>query len=308
MDLSIVIPVYNEAENIAPLHERNTAALAKLGKYELIFIDDGSTDGTWSAITACAAKDAHVRGVKFRRNFGQTAAMNAGFKAAKGNIIIAMDGDLQNDPADIPRLLTEMRKGHDVVSGWRYPRRDPLMKRFFSRGADKLRRSLTGEKIHDSGCSLKAYKRECFDHLELYGEMHRFIPALLLWKGFKIGEIKVTHHPRIHGKSKYNLFRLVKGFLDLLVVKFWMQYSARPIHLFGGVGLTLFGMGSLGALWLSYQRLFLRIPLSTRPLLLLSVLLIILGVQFIIFGLITDILIKIYFREGNRPYSVEREI
>lgn len=308
MDLSIVIPVYNEAENIKPLHERNTVTLAKLGKYEMIFIDDGSTDGTWNAIMACAAKDTHVRGIKFRKNFGQTAAMNAGFKAAKGRLIIAMDGDLQNDPADIPRLLTEMHKGYDVVSGWRFPRRDPIMKRFFSRGADKLRRLITNERIHDSGCSLKAYKKECFDNLELYGEMHRFIPALLLWKGFKIGEIKVTHHPRLHGKSKYNITRIVKGFLDLLVVKFWMQYSARPIHLFGGVGLTLFGIGSLGALWLSYQRLFLMIPLSSRPLLLLSVLLIILGVQFVIFGLITDILIKIYFREGNRPYSVEQEI
>jgi glycosyltransferase involved in cell wall biosynthesis len=177
-----------------------------------------------------------------------------------------------------------------------------------SRCADKLRRLITGEKIHDSGCSLKAYRRECFENIELYGEMHRFIPALLLWKGFRVGEIKVTHHPRVHGKTKYNIFRLIKGFLDLLVVKFWMQYSARPIHLFGGAGLGLFALGFLGALWLSYQRLFLHIPLSSRPALLLSVLLIILGVQFIIFGLITDILIKIYFREGNRPYSIEREL
>lgn len=307
MDISVVIPVYNEVENLKPLYERNAAVLRKW-KHEIIFVDDGSTDGSWGKIAALHRSDKAVRGIKFRRNFGQTAAMDAGFKAAKGKIIIAMDGDLQNDPADIPRLLAEMAKGYDVVSGWRYPRRDPIMKRFFSRGADKLRRCITGEKIHDSGCSLKAYKKECFDNLELYGEMHRFIPALLLWKGFKISEIKVTHHPRVHGKSKYNVFRLLKGFLDLLVVKFWMQYSARPIHLFGGVGLALFSLGVLGGAWLSYQRLFLRIPLSSRPALLLSVLLVILGVQFIIFGLITDILMKIYFREGNTPYSVEREI
>ena len=308
MDISVVIPLYNEGENIGPLYERNAAVLPKLGTYEIIFVDDGSNDGTWQQITALHRKDKHVRGMKLRRNFGQTAAMDAGFHAAQGKIIVAMDGDLQNDPADIPRLLAEIGQGYDVVSGWRYPRRDPLMKRFFSRGADKLRRWITGEKIHDSGCSLKAYRRECFADLELYGEMHRFIPALLLWKGFKIGEIKVTHHPRLHGKSKYTITRLGKGFLDLLVVKFWMQYSARPIHLFGGAGLLLLALGVFGGAWLSYQRLFLQVPLSSRPALLLAVLLVILGVQFIIFGLITDILIKIYYGGKRRPYQIEQEL
>ncbi|HLC67140.1 MAG TPA: glycosyltransferase family 2 protein [Candidatus Nanoarchaeia archaeon] len=306
MDLSVVIPLYNEAENIRPLYERNAAVLPKLGTYEIIFVDDGSNDGTWQQITALHRKDKHVRGMKLRRNFGQTAAMDAGFHAAQGKIIVAMDGDLQNDPADIPRLLAEIGQGYDVVSGWRYPRRDPLMKRFFSRGADKLRRWITGEKIHDSGCSLKAYRRECFADLELYGEMHRFIPALLLWKGFKIGEIKVTHHPRLHGKSKYTITRLGKGFLDLLVVKFWMQYSARPIHLFGGLGLMTFFLGFLSGVYLTYQKFVLHQSIAGRPLLMLTVLLLVLGVQFIIFGLMSDILIKVYFTGKNKSYSIEK--
>lgn len=307
MDLSIVIPVYNEQENVSLLYQRNKQVLDKVRRdYEIIFVDDGSTDNTFRELQKIHAKDKKVKIIKFRGNFGQTAALDAGFKLAKGDIIVAMDGDLQNDPADIPRLLEKMQEGHDVVSGWRYPRKDPLMKHILSRCADKLRRFITGERIHDSGCTLKAYRKECFENLDLYGEMHRFIPALLLWKGFKIAEIKVQHHPRKYGRTNYNVLRLVKGFLDLLVVKFWMQYSARPIHLFGGLGLLLTLLGFLAGVYLSYQRLFLMIPIGGRPLLLLAVLLIILGVQCIIFGLITDILIKIYFGEGNRAYTIEK--
>ncbi len=306
VEISVVIPVYNEQDNILLLYQKNKQVLDQLNKeYEIIFVDDGSKDQTGKNLLSI--KDSRLKVIKFRKNFGQTAAMDAGFKHAQGSIIITMDGDLQNDPEDIPKLLEKINEGYDVVSGWRYYRKDPLTKHILSRLADKLRRFITKEKIHDSGCTLKAYKRECFKDLNLHGEMHRFIPALLLWKGFKVTEIKVKHHRRYKGKTKYTMTRVIKGLLDLIVVKFWMQYSARPIHLFGSAGLILSGLGSLITIYLIFMRQIFDQPIANRPVLQFAILLIILGIQFIFFGILTDILIKLYYKE-DPPYSIEKII
>jgi glycosyltransferase involved in cell wall biosynthesis len=304
MDLSIVIPAYNEEKNILPLHRRLKDVLDKLGKsYEIIFIDDGSTDRTFEGLQRIKG----IKIIKFRKNFGQTAAFDAGFKEARGKIVIAMDADLQNDPSDIPRLLSKMEEGFDVVSGWRYDRKDTLSKRIFSKIANTMRRVLTGERLHDSGCSLKAYKKECLQDLDLYGEMHRFIPAFLTWRGFRIGEIKVKHHKRRYGKTKYNVIRVIKGFLDLLLIVFWQRYSARPIHLFGGIGLVMNFSGFLIGLYLLYIKLIFGQSIANRPILLLGILMIILGVQFIIFGILADIVMKVYHKD-RKNYYIEKVI
>jgi glycosyltransferase involved in cell wall biosynthesis len=303
--LSIVIPAYNEAENLPVLVQELTSVLRKLGKsYEIIVIDDGSTDGSYDALLKMQQHDATLVLIRFRRNFGQTAAMDAGFKHALGKVIITMDADLQNDPADIPLLLKEMEdKKLDVVSGWRWKRKDPLGKRIVSRLANGLRKMLTGERIHDSGCTLKAFKRECFDGLDLQGEMHRFIPAILMWRGFKIGEVKTNHRERKFGKTKYGIKRIMRGFLDLLVVKFWMQYSTAPIRLFGSMGILFGIVGIVIAAYLTVMKILYKISLSERPLLLLAVLLILLGVQLIMFGFLADILVKLYYR-GHPNYVI----
>lgn len=306
MDLSIVIPVYNEEENVEPVFRKNKEVLDRLKlDYEIIIIDDGSRDRTFPNLLRI--KDPRLKVIRFRRNFGQTAAMDAGFKAAKGKVIVSMDGDLQNDPEDIPRLLEKMKEGYDVVCGWRKHRRDPLLKHIVSRGANLLRKLIIHDRIHDSGCSLKAYKKECFDDLDLYGEMHRFIPALLEWKGFKVAELVVKHHPRQHGKTKYTMLRVMNGFLDMLVVKFWMQYSTRPIHLFGSLGILMALAGFLLGLYLSIQKILFGVSIGNRPLLLLSILLMILGVLFVMFGVLADILVKVYYKD-SKNYSIERVI
>ena len=308
MDISIVIPAYNEQDNVILLYREIKKAVDRITRdYEIIYIDDGSSDLTFKNLLKLSKEDSKVRIIKFRKNFGQTAAMDAGFKAAKGNIIVAMDADLQNDPADIPKLLEKINEGYDVVSGCRYKRKDPLSKKLISLLANFLRKRLTGEAIHDSGCSLKAYRKECFEGLNLYGEMHRFIPALLKWKGFRISEVKVNHRPRKHGKTKYSLSRVMRGSLDLVVVLFWQKYSTRPIHLFGGLGLLTSFLGFVLLAYLAVMRLFYNTAIGNRPLLLLSILLVILGVQFIIFGLIADVLVKIYYKDSTN-YSIEKII
>lgn len=308
-DLSIVIPAYNEEKNIIPLYKEITGVLKKLNRdYEIIFVDDGSKDRTFTLIESVTKKDKKVKVIKFRKNFGQTAALDAGFKNSKGKIIIAMDADLQNDPNDIPRLLNKIAEGYDVVSGWRYKRKDGFFKNSFSRIAHLLRALITKEKIHDSGCTLKAYKKECFKDLDLYGEMHRFIPSILSWKGFKIGEIKVNHRKRKYGKTKYGLMRLIKGLLDLIVLKFWMQYSARPIHLFGGAGILSLLLGFLIGTYLIIVRTIYKTPLYNRPLLLLVILLIVLGIQLFALGLLADIMVKNYYKKGGKYYKIEKEL
>ncbi|MBI2558002.1 glycosyltransferase family 2 protein [Candidatus Woesearchaeota archaeon] len=304
INISVVVPVYNEEANVRLLFDRLTATLNKLGKgYEIIFVDDGSTDGTLRILKSLK----NIKIIKFTKNFGQTAAMSAGFKHAKGSIIVAIDGDLQNDPKDIPKLLERIEEGFDVVSGWRYDRKDSLSKTIPSVFANFIRRKLTGEKIHDSGCSLKAYRKECFNDIDLYGEMHRYIPAILMWKGFRVGEAKVIHFKRTNGKSKYGITRLIKGLLDLFVVLFWQKYSVRPVHIFGGFGLFLILAGGSVSSYMIIGRLLGKFPLSDRPLFLLSIVSIVIGIQFLVFGILADILIKIYYNQKNRrEYKIEK--
>lgn len=304
IELSIVVPVFNEEINVSMLYKKITEALKK-ENYEIIFVDDGSSDNTFNILKKIAHSDKKVKLIKFRKNFGQTAAFYEGFQQAKGKIIISMDGDLQNDPFDIPRLVKKLNEGFDAVCGWRYNRVDSFGKKIFSFFANKIRRMLTKETIHDSGCSLRAYKANAIKSLELFGEMHRYIPSLLTWKGFKIAEIKVNHLPRIYGKTKYNFTRLLKGGLDLMMIKFWKQYSARPMHLFGGLGISSFVLGSLTGFYLVIMKLFYAVPLSNRPLLLLAILLVILGVQLFILGFLADIMIKTYYKD-KKYYEVEK--
>lgn len=310
LDISVVIPAYNEQENVELLYRKLKPVLDKLKKkYEIIFVDDGSKDNTFGVLKQLHAKDAAVKIIKFRKNFGQTAAFDAGFKHAAGSVIISMDADLQNEPEDIPKLLAKLDEGYDVVSGWRVNRKDSFSKRLFSLFSNMFRMFLGEDaKIHDSGCSLKAYRKACFDDLDLYGEMHRFIPSLLFWKGFKIGEVAVKHNPRKFGTSKYNFTRLIKGFLDLLVVNFWMRYSARPIHLFGGFGLLMMLFGFLINVYLVWLKFAYGATLSNRPLLLLGVMLVLLGVILLIFGILADIMIKIYYRGPRAAYSIEKKL
>lgn len=306
LDISIIVPAYNEEKNVPLLYEKITSVVRRMKRsYELIFIDDGSRDQTLARLTAISSSDPSVVVVKFRKNFGQTAAMDAGFKIARGRILIPMDADLQNDPEDIPRLVAKLNEGYDVVSGWRVNRRDSLAKHIISRGANLLRKLLLHDRIHDSGCTLKAYRRDCFENLTLYGEMHRFIPAILSLRGFKVTELPVRHHPRAYGKTKYSFKRVLKGFLDMLVVTFWMRYATRPIHLFGTLGVLTTLLGLLVGFYLTLLKLFFNEPIGNRPLLLLTILLIVLGAQFITFGLMSDILVKIYYK--NEPtYCIEK--
>lgn len=310
--ISVIIPVYNEGGNVLELNERLRSSLRTLNNdYEIIYVDDGSEDQTFENLMMINENDKHVRVIKFRRNFGQTAALNAGFDNFKGQIVITMDGDLQNDPADIPKLLRKLEnEDYDVVCGWRFDRKDALSKKILSKVANIFRRGFTGgDGVHDSGCTLRAYKKECLEDLELYGEMHRYIPALLTWKGYKVGEIKVAHHQRIHGKTKYNWKRVAKGFMDLMVVIFWQKYSFRPIHIFGVMGLMLGFVGILIGLYLGVQRLFFGVTLSDRPLFMVSIFMAIVGVQFFVTGILADIMLKIYFGQKNRKnYLIEEMI
>ena len=239
VDISIVLPILNEEENLEELYSKITNTLTKMDKeYEIIAVDDGSTDKSFEVLKKLNSKDPRLKAIKFRRNFGQTAAMSAGFNHARGSVIITMDSDLQNDPADIPRLLDKIDEGYDVVSGWRKHRKDPLFsRRIPSWTANKMIVLLTGIKVRDSGCTLKAIRRDIIDNIKLYGEMHRFIPALSQWMGARIAEIEVTHHPRTHGKAKYNLNRTMRVALDLINVKFLLRYFTRPNQLFGSLGI-----------------------------------------------------------------------
>ena len=306
VNISVVIPIYNEEKNIRILHREIEDVLSRLKKsYEIIFVNDGSTDKTEKILNSI--KDKNTKSIHFRKNFGQTAALDAGLKASKGEVIITMDGDLQNDPKDIPRFLNLMDKGYDIIAGWRHNRKDSFKIKFISKGAKILRRILLKDKLNDSGCTLRAYKRECIKDLNLYGEMHRFIHIILRAKGFKIAQLKVNHRRRIHGKTKYNATRSTKGLLDMLLLRFWMDFSTRPIHLFGGVGLASGALGFLILLYLAYIRLFENTSIANRPLLSLGILLLAIGVQFIIFGILSDVLSKIYYKD-NENYSIKNII
>lgn len=300
--LSIVIPAYNEAENIGELYSELTSVLDKMGReYEVIFVDDGSTDGSFGVLSDMCKRSKHLKVIRLRRNSGQSAALSAGFDHATGDYIITLDADLQNDPADIPRLIEAMGEDYDVVCGWRASRKDNFSKNFFSMISNVLRKSMAGESIHDSGCTLRIYKKECVNDLELYGEMHRYIPALMSINGYRVGEIKVNHRERRHGKSKYNWKRIVKGFSDLLVVVFWSKFSMRPMHVFGTTGISMGSFGVVVSAYLIIEKLLFNLRLSDRPLFILSLLSMVIGLQFIAFGVLADISLKTYY--GQRKFK-----
>lgn len=306
--ISIVIPVYNEHENITPLYESIEHALHGL-EYEIIFVDDGSTDESYHTIRELHERDGRIKCVRLARNFGKTAALTAGFEMAQGDIIVTMDGDLQNDPGDIPGMIA-MLEEYDAVSGWRHDRKDPLLsKKVPSRISNRLSRWLTGLPIHDFNCGLKAYKKETLEGLELYGEMHRYIPAILTWKGYTVGEMKVKHHERKHGESKYGFSRLLRGLLDLINFKFWAGYSTRPLHFFGAIGLVLFVAGFFADLYLVMLKLLYGENLSERPLLLLGMLLMIIGFQIFMIGFLAEIMVRNYYSSsGKKIYTVREKL
>lgn len=315
--LSVVIPVFNEEESIPHLCERLHEVLSAMSfKYEVLIIDDGSTDGSWLKLKVYASKYPYFRLIRFRRNFGQTAALSAGFNFAQGELIVTMDADLQNDPADIPRVVAEIESGYDVVSGWRQKRKDTFItRRLPSIIANALIGRVTGVKLHDFGCTLKAYKREVLDDVKIYGEMHRFIPALVWWVGGKVHEIPVSHNPRKYGKSKYNITRTIRVLLDLMTVSFLTRYSTRPLHIFGKIGL-LFGIPGVLMLagiilchlsWRVFGTEFGK-EFIKRPLWIITpFMLILFCLQFIILGLITEMLVRTYHESQKRPIYFIRE-
>ena len=309
--LSIVIPVYNEQDNVFPLYERVNAALLQIGEdYEVIIVNDGSSDKTEANLQTIAAKDPHFKIINFRRNYGQTAAVMAGIDFASGDIIVGLDGDLQNDPADIPKLLAKLAEGYDVVSGWRVDRKDAAIKRNLpSRMANWLISTISGIHLHDYGCSLKAYRKEVVKGVKLYGEMHRFIPIYASWQGGKVAEIPVTHHARVHGSSKYGLERVIKVLLDLMVVKFLATYANKPIYVFGGFGLISIAVSFLSGLWALYLKLFEGVSFIQTPLPLLVVLAFITGVMSILMGLIAEIIMRTYYEsQGKQVYLVKNTV
>jgi len=310
VDLSLVIPVFNEAENLLELFDELADSLIKLKKsFEIIFVDDGSWDESFVIQKKIQKKDHKVKILKLRKNFGQTAALSAGFDYAKGEIIITLDADLQNDPKDLPLLIEKIEQGFDIVSGWRQKRKDKfLTRRLPSAMANRIISLITRVKLHDYGCTLKAFRRDVIKNIKLYGEMHRFIPAIASHMGVSIAEVKVNHRPRLHGKSKYSIVRFVKVILDLVTVKFLLSYSTRPLQIFGLFGLVSGLSGFIIGLWLSYQRLTLKIGLSGRPLLLLAILLVVIGIQFITIGLLAEIMARAYHESAEKSVYFIREI
>jgi len=301
--------MFNEQDNVRPLYDKLTAVMTELGHaYEIIMVDDGSRDGTARELDLVAAKDPLVKVIRLRRNFGQTPAMMAGIDAAKGDILIPMDGDLQNDPADIPVLLAELDKGYDVVSGWRKDRQDhPIKRNFPSRVANWLISAISGVHLHDYGCSLKAYRKQIIKGVKLYGEMHRFIPIHAAWQGAKVAEIGVTHHPRIHGQSKYGINRTIKVILDLMVVKFMDEFAQKPMYLFGGFGLVSLVLSFLSFLLMLYYKLLDGKSFIETPLPLVTMLFFLIGFMAIFQGLIAEILMRTYHESQDKPtYIVDR--
>jgi dolichol-phosphate mannosyltransferase len=287
--ISVVVPIHNEERSIALLYDELRSALEPLGReWETIFVDDGSTDGSFAALTRLHASAANVRVVRLRRNFGKSAALAAGFAQARGELVVTIDGDLQDDPAEIPKLLAKLDEGFDLVSGWKTRRRDSRARRYLSRGFNTMTGWLTGVHLHDVNCGLKAYRAEVVRGLRIYGELHRFIPVLAHHNGFRIAELPVNHRPREHGRSRYGLERYARGFLDLLGVSFMGRYRHRPLHLFGGLGLGLGAIGSGILVYLTVDK-FLGHAIGKRPLLLLGVLLVVVGIQLFSLGLISEL-------------------
>jgi glycosyltransferase involved in cell wall biosynthesis len=309
MDLAVVVAVFNEVENVDTLHHEIAAALAPSGlEYEVLFVDDGSSDGTFDRLAAIQARDPHVTVISLSRNFGQTAAMMAGLHRTRGDDVVFMDGDRQNDPADIVRLRAKRAEGFDLVAGWRIDRQDAwLSRRLPSQMANWLIGVITGVPLHDYGCSLKVMRGDLARSLRLYGEMHRFIPALIDDLGGRVVEMPVNHRPRTAGRSKYGISRTIRVILDLVTVKFLSLYATRPIHVFGVAGLLSTAAGLLITGWLGFERLILGIPIGGRPIVLLGILLTVMGLQFITMGLLAELLVRTYHESQNKPvYRIGR--
>lgn len=311
MDLSIVVPIFNEEDNIPILHSRITEALGDTPlDYELILVDDGSSDNSYPALKRLASKDDRVKVIRLRRNFGQTAAMAAGFDLASGRVVVPMDGDLQNDPLDIPLLLARIDEGYDVVSGWRKDRKDTFInRRLPSILANSFISMMTGVHLHDYGCTLKAYRRDVLDDVNLYGEMHRFVPALAHQVGARVTEMPVRHHERLHGKSKYGISRTMKVILDLMTVKFLLSYSTKPIQLFGRWGIYTLGAGMVSGTLTLYMKFFDGMSMNRNPLLILTAFLLFMGVQFIVLGLLAELSARTYYEaQGKQIYNIKEKI
>jgi glycosyltransferase involved in cell wall biosynthesis len=310
MDLSVVIPLYNERDNLVPLHDELSRVVGALGRsYELVFIDDGSTDGSFDVLRELRGRDQHVRVFRLARNSGQTAALSCGLRNAAGEVVIAIDSDGENDPADIPRLLSTLDEGYDLVSGWRTERwkEAKLTRRMPSLLANALISRITGVELHDYGCTLKAYRGDLARKLNLYGEMHRFVPAIAAEQGARITELPVSFRPRRSGRSNYGMGRILRTLLDLLTVHFLTGYSTRPIQMFGAIGFVLGALGGLWAMILIAQKVLLGTQLGDRPALLLAILLIVVGVQFVSLGLIGEMLARTYHESQNKPIYVIKE-
>ena len=311
MKLSIVIPVYNEEENLKELHKELIVVLDAIkSPYEIIWVNDGSKDGSFTVLNELVKSDINSKIIDFARNFGQTAAMSAGIKFATGDIIIPMDADLQNDPRDIPKFLKKIEEGYDVVSGWRKDRKDKLfLRKIPSWTANLIIAGITAVRIHDYGCSMKAYRRDVIQGGILYGEMHRFIPAYVSWHGGRVAEIAVNHRARIHGITKYGISRTFRVILDLILIKFLSKYMNRPIHFFGGVGFVSLALGGITAFAAFYLRLFHSMAFITTPLPIFSAMLVIVGVQLIAMGVIAEMLMRVYYEsQGKQPYSIKRTV
>ena len=309
---SIVVPFYNEQENVSPLYMKLTEVMEGLGEpYELVFVDDGSRDNTFKALSNIYEHDRRVNLLRLRRNFGQTAGLKAGFDFAQGDIIISMDGDLQHDPQEIPRFLEKIEEGYDLVSGWRHERRDHwLMRRIPSRVANWMMARLSGIELHDFGTTFKAYRRETIQEIQLYGELHRFIPALASSAGARIAEVPIVNLERKNGKSNYGIGRTIRVFLDLIIVKFLLDYATRPLQFFGLLGMSGAGLGFALAAFLVYEKFYHGISLMTEhgPLLLLAVTLLVSGMQFIAMGLLGEIMSRTYYESQNKPIYSLREV
>jgi glycosyltransferase involved in cell wall biosynthesis len=308
VDLSVVVPVHDEEGNVDELWRRLQEALGSLGiSFEVIAVDDGSRDGTYASLVRIAADDPRFKVVKLRRNYGQTAAMAAGFDHAQGRVIVPMDGDLQNDPADIALLLEKIDEGYDVVSGWRRERQDSLARRLPSRLANWLIGRVTGVRLHDYGCTLKAYRAEVVDETRLYGEMHRFLPALAEMTGARITEVPVRHYARTSGRSSYGIGRTFKVLLDLLTVKFLAAWSTKPSYVFGGTGVILCSLGSLFVVWTAYERIVNHVYVYRQPSLLVGVFLFTIGLNLVLLGLLAELIVRTYHESQAKSVYLVRE-
>jgi len=302
--ISVIVPFYNEEPNVDELYQRVAAVLTG-SDVEFLFVDDGSTDRTYERLSAIARRDARVRLIRFRRNFGQTAALSAGIDHSRGDIIVPMDGDLQNDPADIPRLLAKIAEGYDVVSGWRRNRQDPISKRIPSRIANRVISWISGVQLHDYGCSLKAYRRRVLRDVKLYGEMHRFVPIYASWQGARVTELPVTHHPRTHGKSNYGIERTVKVVLDLIVVKFLASYATKPIYIFGGFGVFSLVLAFFAFVLMVYYKLAGLKDFVQTPLPLVVTMFMLVGCLSMLLGLVAELTVRTWYEsQGKRTYAL----